>query len=297
MSRNISTRRIVDSDVLAVRRASRMVGVRITVMSTAVVLVVILAVFVFILSEITPSELFEPVPDPDNLDINAITLLKAAVVLGVVLIALAGLLSWLVTRRAVRPLGEALRIQRSFVADASHELRTPLTVLDARLQILQRKLPADDPSADLVIELRRDTHSLIQIVNDLLESAEAVGSSGVDARVPTGLTPAVELAVESMKLIGAERSIAIELIAPVDASMYLSATSAHRCDVALLDNALRFSPEDSIVQVIVDVGKSTATVTVRDHGPGIRGIDPARIFDRFAHSGAAINFTISRATA
>lgn len=289
MSRNISPGRIVDSDVLAVRRASRMVGVRITVMSTAVVLVVILVVFLFILAEITPSELFEPVPDPDNLDINALTLLKAAVVLGVAFIALAGLLSWLVTRRAVRPLGEALRIQRSFVADASHELRTPLTVLDARLQILQRGLPADDPSTGAVVELRRDTHSLIQIVNDLLESAEAVGSSGVGARVSTGLTPAVELAVESMKLIGAERSITIELIAPVDASTYLSATSAHRCVVALLDNALRFSPEDSTVQVIVDVGKSTVTVTVRDPGPGIRGIDPARIFDRFAHSGAALN--------
>ena len=51
-----------------------------------------------------------------------------------------GAASWAISRRAVAPLGTALRMQRAFVADASHELRTPLTVLDTRLQVLSRKL-------------------------------------------------------------------------------------------------------------------------------------------------------------
>ena len=52
----------------------------------------------------------------------------------------------LLTRRSIRPLAEALALQRRFVADASHELRAPLTVLHTRIQLLARRF--DDGDAD-----------------------------------------------------------------------------------------------------------------------------------------------------
>jgi two-component system OmpR family sensor kinase len=277
-----------DSDAQAVRRASRIVGVQIAVACAVVVLGIVVAVFLFVISQVKPSELFEPIPDTNNLDVSAEDVLRAAVILGIVLIILAGALSWFVTRRAVRPLGEALRIQRSFVADASHELRTPLTVLDARLQVLQRGLSPDDPSGATVVELRRDTKSLIDIVNDLLEAAE-VEAANTNRVVATQLNPVLELAVDSMRLIGEEKAVRITIEDSEPVWTYLAPTSAHRCVVALLDNALRFSPDRSTVVVTVAATKSTVSVTVRDSGPGIQGIDPARVFDRFAHSGAAID--------
>ncbi|TFB75856.1 HAMP domain-containing histidine kinase [Cryobacterium glaciale] len=283
-----STDRIVDSDTLAIRRASRLVGARIAIACAAVVAVVMVAVFVYILSEISPGELFEPVPDTENLQVSAVKLLRAAAVLGVGLIVLAGVLSWLVTRRAVQPLGDVLRIQRAFVADASHELRTPLAVLDARLQILQRTLPADDPSASVVAELRSDAKDLIHIVNDLLESAEIGGAAVPDTAIVDMVT-AVDTAVQSMTLIAVDKHITIELDAPHPAPVRVPATSITRCVVALLDNAVRFAPSESIITVGVTVTKKTVAVTVRDRGPGIQGIDPARIFDRFAHSGTAVD--------
>ncbi|MCU1425805.1 MAG: ATP-binding region ATPase domain protein [Microbacteriaceae bacterium] len=115
-------------------------------------------------------------------------------------------MSWYVTRRAVQPLGDALRMQRAFVADASHELRTPLTVLDARLQILQRTLVDGDPSSEVVAELRRDAKSLINIVNDLLESAEIEGLAPTKHQT-ADVVGAVDDAVQRMSLIGAEKQI------------------------------------------------------------------------------------------
>ncbi|MBG6212877.1 MAG: HAMP domain-containing histidine kinase [Cryobacterium sp.] len=279
---------IVDSDTLAIRRASRIVGTRIAIACAAVVAVVIVAVFVYILSEISPGELFEPVPDTDNLQVSAIGLLRAATVLGVALIILAGVMSWLVTGRAVQPLGEVLRIQRAFVADASHELRTPLAVLDARLQILQRALSAGDPSSAVVAELRHDAKDLIHIVNDLLESAE-IGGAAVNDTVVINVPAAVDAAVQSMALIAVEKHITIELDAPEPAFARVPTSGMTRCVVALLDNAVRFAPSGSVISVDVSVTKKTVSVTVRDRGPGIQGIDPARIFDRFAHSGTAVD--------
>jgi signal transduction histidine kinase len=281
-------RPIVDSDTLAVRRASRMVGARIALVCTAVVAVVMLVVFLYILSEITPSELFEPVPDSDNLKVGAVQLLRAAAVLGVALILLAGIMSWLVTRRAVQPLGDALRMQRAFVADASHELRTPLAVLDARLQILQRSLPADDPSTSVVAQLRSDTSSLVHIVNDLLESAELRGAPA-NHRSVVDATAAVRAAVQSLAVIGSDKHVTIELDAPDPVGVHVPSASITRCVVALLDNALRFAPAGSTVSVDVTGSKKWVSITVRDHGPGIQGIEPGRVFDRFAHSGSAID--------
>jgi len=276
-------RPIVDSDILAIRRASRVVGTRIAVACAAVVVVVIVAVFVYILSEISPRELFEPVPDTDNLQVSAVKLLRAAAVLGVALVVLAGLLSWWVTRRAVQPLGEVLRIQRAFIADASHELRTPLAVLDARLQILQRTLPEGDPSTPTVAELRRDTKDLVHIVNDLLESAE-IGGAAVTPAISTDVNAAIEAAVRSMGLIAVDKQVSIEFATAQIGLAPVPASSVTRCIVALLDNAVRFAPSGSVVRVELTVAARTLTVTVRDCGPGIVGIDPARIFDRFAHS-------------
>ncbi|TFD83507.1 HAMP domain-containing histidine kinase [Cryobacterium lactosi] len=204
------------------------------------------------------------------------------------LIVLAGVMSWLVTRRAVQPLGEALRIQRAFVADASHELRTPLAVLDARIQILQRALPENDPSTQLVAELRQDAKSLIQIVNDLLESAEVGGIAPTEDQ-SADVVAAVDLAVHRMSLIASAKQISVELDAPASAHSYVPPSSITRCTVALVDNALRFSPPGSTVSVQVVATHKSVTVVVRDHGPGIQGIDPAHVFDRFAHSGAAVD--------
>lgn len=279
---------MVDGDTLAIRRASRIVGTRIAIACTAVVLVVIAAVFLYILSEISPAELFEPVPDEENLRVGAVDLLRGAAVLGVALIILAGVMSWLVTRRAVQPLGDALRIQRAFVADASHELRTPLAVLDARLQILQRALPANDPSSETVAELRRDAKSLIHIVNDLLESAE-MGGVAPTMIESVDVVAAVGAAVQSMSLIGSKKDLSVALAAPESAFAHVPSASITRCTVALLDNAFRFAPPHTVVSIEVAVSPKTVSVIVRDRGPGIQGIEPARIFDRFAHSGTAVD--------
>src|SRR5689334_9945265 len=65
--------------------------------------------------------------------------------LGVVGVVLLSVIAWFAARRSVRPLSEALRMQRNFVSDASHELRTPLTALSSRVQILQRRHDRGEP--------------------------------------------------------------------------------------------------------------------------------------------------------
>jgi len=287
MTTTADTPRLDDSDARAIRRASRAVGLQITITSSVLVLAVLIAAFAFVLSHIKPGRLFTPVGSHETtIDVGGLEVLVGGIAIGTIAIILAGTMSWFATRRAVRPLGDALRMQRAFVADASHELRTPLTVLDARLQLLQRGLEADNPSTPTVIELRHDAATLIGIVNDLLALAE------VDRSPTTGesiaLTPVVQRAVASMSMLAAQRSVSIRLDAAEHSVTAVPATSIHRCLLSLLDNAIDFSPAGSTIDVTVEELKTTVLIRVRDHGPGITGIDPSRIFDRFARAGDAV---------
>lgn len=276
-----------DADARAVRRASRAVGVQITLAITFVVLAVLAAAFIFVFHHIAPDKLFDPGRHEETIDVGGFDIITAGIVIGIGAIILAGTVSWFATRRAVRPLGNALRIQRTFVSDASHELRTPLAVLDARLQLLQRGLASDDPSVPTVVELRRDAKTLIEIVNDLLASAEVGGDERPSE--PVVVNPIVLLAAESMRILASEKSVTVTVNhAPVHSTM-MPAASLHRCLVALLDNALDFAPNGSVITVEIGRSKSMVRIAVRDEGPGIRGIDPARIFDRFARSSDAVD--------
>ena len=272
-----------DIDGTAVRRASRVVGLQLTIASGALVVAAIGVVFFWVLGQLRPSELNEkPRPGEHKIYIDTVAAMIAFVVIGVLAVAVAGVLSVVVTRRAVRPLGRALRIQRAFVQDASHELRTPLAVLDARLQVLQRGLPPGDPSAPLVGELRADARTLIDVVDDLLIAADPQGPASGGDPVPAG--PAVARAVEGMRMLAAGDGVQLELIADEDAATLVPATTIQRCATALLDNAVAHSPAGSTVTVRVQRRATDVVLTVSDHGPGIQGIDPQRIFDRFARA-------------
>lgn len=282
-----SNRSIPDSDAAAVGRASRIIGWQITAGATALVLFLVVVSIIFVIDQSQPAELLEkPDPGESRIYVDSTAVLIALIVVGIVAIAIAGTLSWVVARRAVRPLGEALRMQRSFVADASHELRTPLTVLDARIQVLQRGLAPDNPISPTVAEIRRDTLALVAVVNDLLLAAanEAPG----EAAPVVDVAPLIEQAVASIRLLADQRGVRVNFECDHDGEVLarIPAASIQRCVVALLDNAIAHSLTDSQVSVSLHVSKSTFDLIVADQGVGVQGIDPAQVFDRFAHSTA-----------
>lgn len=268
-----------DPDRLAYRRSVVGIALRVAVVSAALVIAIILLVVVYVLWQLTPNQLQER-PGPTDIHIYLDTLDLSIAVIGVggIAIVFAGIAAWMIARRAVRPIAEASRMQRTFVADASHELRTPLTVLHARVQRLQRMTPADDRRRSVVDELRGDTQILINIVNDLLEAA--AGSSE-----PTGtvdLHATMTAVHRDMDVLAAERHVHLD-VEPFDAVLQVSETQLHRCLVALTDNAIGHTPHGGHVRLTAARERHFVTIRVTDDGPGIAGIAPARVFERFAH--------------
>ncbi len=247
----------------------------------------------------------------------------ALVVVAMVGIALAVLLGWLVARTALIPLNNLTRSveevadttdvskrldpggpdelgrlrrafnrmlaalersresQRQLVLDAAHELRTPLTSLRTNIEVVRRLEDLGDHDRDVLVhDVLTQMEELTTLIGGLAELAR--GEQPHQEASLFRLDELVEDAVNVAATHGRSRDVHFSLTS--------SATwvRAQRDGVAravgnLLDNALKWSPDGGVVEVVCAEGD----VVVRDHGPGIDPNDLPHVFDRFYRAPAA----------
>jgi len=280
-----------DPEAAALQAAARSIGRQIVLVSGLVVVGALALTIAWVLHQTVPQERLEQVAaaGQGEVFVSATDVVAGLVVLGVAGVVFAGVVTVVIARRAVRPLGEALRLQRQFVADASHELRTPLAVLDARLQALQRRIAGgaatadDNVTADLA-RLRDDSRALIDIVGDLLEAAGGDPAEGATSAGSAALDDVVAEVLRSMSVLAEERAVALDQQGDGSVRVAVPPASLRRAVLALVDNALGHAPGGSTITVSTQVRGGSVVLAVTDRGPGITGIDPTRVFDRFARS-------------
>lgn len=241
------------------------------------------------------------------------------IVIGVIGVALSTLAGWLIARRTSRPieqlarsaddiartgntsdpinvtasgevgnlvssfntmvgaLGRSVAQQKQLVQDASHELRTPLTSLRANAELLERPdLPAET-RREIIDDIRAEVDELTSLSSEL--SALASDQSSTEAPTATHLDDAVrELVERAQRRSGRDIRLHISSAAVVD----VRPGQFDRAVSNLIDNALKFSPVDTAVDVFVRGSR----VEVHDSGPGIAPEDRPYVFDRFYRAAA-----------
>lgn len=132
--------------------------------------------------------------------------------------------------------------------------------------------------------MKADSAALIEIVNDLLlvASVDRMAAQQECADVADG----IQAALSGLRVLADARAIRLTFDGGEALTVSMHETSFRRCITALVDNAVRHSEGGSEVLVTVRREGGMAAIDVRDHGGGIRGIDPSRVFERFAHAEA-----------
>lgn len=172
---------------------------------------------------------------------------------------------------------EAMRRQRSFVADASHELRTPLTSVLANLELLEQATTRDE-DREVVESALRSSRRMKRIVADLLLLARAdAGRTGL--RRPLDLGRIVrEVCQEASPVLG-RRDLDVD--APEPLPVEGDPDELHRLVLNLVENTAKHTPEGTKVRVRAARADGDALVVVEDDGPGIEPEISANLFDRF----------------
>jgi signal transduction histidine kinase len=172
--------------------------------------------------------------------------------------------------------------QRRFVADASHELRTPVAILRGETEVTLSK--ADRSPAEYretLAILSDESKRLARIIEDLFTLTRADAG-----QYPLNLRDAYLDELASAALVRA-RSLAlakkITLCPSIEADLPIHADEAllGRMLLNLLDNAIKYSPPGSKVQLSCGLEGDHYLVSVSDNGPGIPSDLQPKIFDRF----------------
>ncbi|HEY8507607.1 MAG TPA: ATP-binding protein [Steroidobacteraceae bacterium] len=174
----------------------------------------------------------------------------------------------------------AFDTQRRFVQDAAHELRTPLAALSLQLENVQVRI-ADAELKQQVDVLETGVARMKRLAEQLLRLARQ--DAPIDDRAKTRLDVCAILreVIAELLPLAERRRIDIGLQASVAPIASGNADDIRSVLQNLIDNALRYSPEDSSLEILVTEAAEMIEIRIVDEGPGIAEDHLPRVFDRF----------------
>lgn len=178
------------------------------------------------------------------------------------------------------------RARRDMVANISHELRTPITSISLLVETLRRipELSNLKENSELDVILRRitaETETLGQLARELLDLSMIESGRAEIILVPIVLRDVVEQAVARFVERARQKSIVIEGQVPPNLKVLADAEQIGRVLNNLLSNALKYTPQNGLVNISVTLDIDMAILEIIDSGPGIHPDDRERIFERF----------------
>jgi heavy metal sensor kinase len=179
-------------------------------------------------------------------------------------------------------LGDHLRQQQEFVANAAHELRSPLTAIQASVEVALDKPRTAAEYEDLLVSIHDECQHLGCLVNQLLQLAETERVPGDAPREMVCLAEIVRRCLEMFVPIAEDRALTLQTHLDEAAAVWGMPLQLRQLVTNLIDNALKFTPSGGMVTV--ELGRKGAghvELTVRDTGIGIPPADLAKIFERF----------------
>jgi signal transduction histidine kinase len=160
----------------------------------------------------------------------------------------------------------AFQRQRQFTADASHELRAPLSIIRAEADLALRRERSGEEYRHALTAIAREADALEALARDLLAVARA-DSGPPQQSDAVDLAQVVADAADRSSVLASCRGLTIQRsLEPAFTAGDGAAFT--RVAVALLHNALKYSPEGGVIELIVRSGDGSVELIVRDSGPG-----------------------------
>lgn len=179
-------------------------------------------------------------------------------------------------------LRQSNQAKNAFVADVTHELRTPLTVINGTIETLEDGALDDlEGRGPLLASMGRETSRLIRLVNDLLVLTRADAGALNLTIENIDLVELAHTRCERLSTLAAPKQVALEVEAQEQAIAKGDVDRLSQVLDNLLDNAIRYAPENSAITVTIEREKDEIRCTVSDQGPGIPAQHLPFIFERF----------------
>jgi two-component system phosphate regulon sensor histidine kinase PhoR len=175
------------------------------------------------------------------------------------------------------------QIRQDFVANVSHELRTPISSIKGYAEtLLEGALKDKDNAKEFISIIYQDSNRLANLINDLLDLSKIESGKMKMNFVPLDVASVIKRAVTVIENQAKVKSISFKLnLAPELPKIRADETRFSQVMINLLDNAIKYTPENGSVTVTAKVVNNSLQVDIEDTGIGISEKDLPRIFERF----------------
>lgn len=209
------------------------------------------------------------------------------IIINIFILTSGGLLSYYLARWTLKPIEENHKALERFTADASHELRTPIAAMqtETEVSLMNPELNLEEAKAQLESNLE-EMQKLTGLTETMLNLASFNETTQVELN-SFEVDSIVHNSKDRVKQMAKTKNIKIVSNQVPGMSVLVDRESIEQALVILLENAIKYSSEKSVVNIISETEKGKMNIKVQDFGVGISANDSKYIFDRFYRSEAS----------
>lgn len=186
-----------------------------------------------------------------------------------------------------REVERATRLKSEFLANMSHELRTPLNAIIGFSELLSSEtvVTKDEKYKRWIGHIEKSGRHLLRLVNDILDLSK-IEAGHIDLEIEHfPLEAAIPEVLSNIRYLAMAKKIAVEVDTEPDIVLLADRVRFKQILYNLLNNAVKFTPEDGEIRLKVQHNKNFVFITVADTGIGILEEDQKVIFDEFRQVG------------
>jgi two-component system sensor histidine kinase SenX3 len=178
-------------------------------------------------------------------------------------------------------------IRNDFVANVSHELKTPVGAISLLAEALESSADDEQAVRRFAKRMHKESGRLAALVQDIIELSRLQGASVSQEGKAVDINTVITEAVDRSQLPAESKNIRIVVGDRVEATVFGDRDLLVTALRNLIDNAIRYSPENTKVGVGVRSKEGLIAVSVTDQGEGLAPEDQERVFERFYRVDAA----------
>ena len=179
-------------------------------------------------------------------------------------------------------------MRRDFISNLSHELRTPVSVIRANSETLLDGALEDKKEAKIFSKaILHNAERLTSMVSDLIDLSRIDYGDLKLNIVEVNLDNFIKSFIDSMKSVMKKKDIYIEYQPRHKKNIMADVQALERVMNNLIDNAFKYSPKGSVIEISTITNNNHIKINVADQGSGISEIDQEYIFDRFYRTASA----------
>ena len=173
----------------------------------------------------------------------------------------------------------AMQQQQRFIADAAHELRSPMTALSLQVERLGKQSLPESASAQ-VAELQKSLHRNQRLLEQLLSLARAQAAEP-QPHTTVAMQPLMRRVIEDILPLADAKDQDIGVTSTANPGIRADETDLYTLIKTLADNAIRYTPAGSRIDLSAEVESNQLVIRVEDNGSGIPPAERKRVFDPF----------------